>query len=142
MNVAIFTDNDLSKVNGVTTTIGAVLEHAPADVGTRVYTCDARDIDPPEYRAFGATGVSVPFHRERKIYLPPLRRLRREAAADRIDVIHLTTPGPVGLAAMHVAARLRLPMVGSFDTDLAEYQGFLSRSPRLRALMENYVRWP
>ena len=29
MNVAIFTDNDFDKVNGVTTTLRAVLEHAP-----------------------------------------------------------------------------------------------------------------
>jgi hypothetical protein len=45
MNVAIFTDNDFSKVNGVTTTLLAALDHEPADVHTRVYTCEDRTVD-------------------------------------------------------------------------------------------------
>jgi hypothetical protein len=35
MNVAIFTDNDFEKVNGVTTTLRAVLQHAPPGVRLR-----------------------------------------------------------------------------------------------------------
>jgi glycosyltransferase involved in cell wall biosynthesis len=64
------------------------------------------------------------------------------ARADRIDVIHLTTPGPIGLAALFVAWRLRLPIVGSFHTDLAAYATALSGSARLGALMREYMRWP
>jgi glycosyltransferase involved in cell wall biosynthesis len=56
-------------------------------------------------------------------------------------LIHLTTPGPIGLAAMLVASRLRLPMVGSFHTDLAAYATLLSGSPRLGVLMREYMRW-
>ena len=44
MKVAIFTDNDFNKVNGVTTTLRAVLEHAPESLDLRVYTCEANDL--------------------------------------------------------------------------------------------------
>src|SRR5262249_10319328 len=63
-------------------------------------------------------------------------------AADRVDVIHLTTPGPVGLAAMWIASRLHIPMIGSFHTDLAEYTRLLSGSRWLGDLVQEYMRWP
>src|ERR1700685_3338589 len=49
MKVAIFTDNDFGKVNGVTTTLRAVLDHAPDDLDLRIYTCARLGIDSPEY---------------------------------------------------------------------------------------------
>jgi glycosyltransferase involved in cell wall biosynthesis len=142
MNVAIFTDNDFAKVNGVTTTLRAVLEHAPPDVRSRIYTCEGQHVEQPEYLALKALGMGIPFYREMKMYLPPLCRLLSRAAADRIDLIHLTTPGPIGLAALYVSSRLQLPMIGSFHTDLAAYARLLSGSARLGRLMRGYLRWP
>jgi glycosyltransferase involved in cell wall biosynthesis len=142
MRVAIFTDNDFTKVNGVTTTLRAVLEHAPATLDVRVYTCEGVGIDTPDYLALRAFGVGLPYYREMKVYWPPFRRFMRHAAAANIDLVHYTTPGPVGLAAMWVAHRLGVRMVGSFHTDLAEYARVLSGSTRLGDLMDRYMRWP
>ena len=142
MKVAIFTDNDFTKVNGVTTTLRAVLAHAPDSLDLRVYTCETDETDSEEYLALSAPGVGIPYYREMKVYWPPFQRFLRHAAADGIELVHYTTPGPVGLAAMWVAHRLRLPMVGSFHTDLAEYTRVLSGSDRLGDLMHHYMRWP
>ena len=131
MRVAIFTDNDFTKVNGVTTTLRAVLDHAPDSLDLRVYTCEAHGMDADEYLALSAYGIGIPYYREMKIYWPPFRRFLRHAAEDGIELIHYTTPGPVGLAAMWVARRLNLRMIGSFHTDLAEYARVLSGSTRL-----------
>jgi len=38
MNVAMFTDNDCTKLNDMTATLRAVVEHAPADMCVRVYS--------------------------------------------------------------------------------------------------------
>lgn len=142
LRVGIFTDNDFGKVNGVTTSLRAALGHAPSDLALRIYTCDSAGIDEPGYLAIRARGVGIPFYSEMKMYVPPLRALLRHATEDRLDVIHLTTPGPVGLAAMYVASRLKVPMVGSFHTHLAEYTARLSGSRRLGRLMQEYMRWP
>jgi glycosyltransferase involved in cell wall biosynthesis len=142
VKVAIFTDNDFSKVNGVTTALRSVLDHAPHDIEPRLYTCEGRDIERPGYTALRGIGMEIPFHSEMKVYAPPFRRFLRRAQADGIDLIHLTTPGPVGLAAMYVAARMRIRTVGSFHTDLAEYTRVLSGSDRLGRLMREYLRWP
>src|SRR5262249_9003403 len=142
MKVAIFTDNDFEKVNGVTTTLRAVLEYAPDDLDLRIYTCDSVGIDSIDYLSLSAIGMGIPFYREMKVYLPPFRRFLHHAVADGISLIHVTTPGPVGLAAMWVAWRLGIPIIGSFHTDLAEYTRLLSGSRWLGRMMQAYMRWP
>ncbi|MBL8136516.1 MAG: glycosyltransferase family 1 protein [Acidobacteria bacterium] len=139
--VAIFTDNDFEKVNGVTTTLSAVLAHAPDDVAVRVYTASRLGADRPDYLALPSWGVGIPFYSEMRMYWPPYRALVRHLRRDRIDLIHLTTPGPLGLAAVAAARQLGLPLVGSFHTDLASYTTMLSGHRALGAFMRHYMRW-
>ena len=77
MNVAIFTDNDFSKVNGVRTALRAILDHAPADIRARIYTCEHRRIELPGYLALKGFGLGIPFYREMRMYVPPVRRFVR-----------------------------------------------------------------
>jgi glycosyltransferase involved in cell wall biosynthesis len=142
MNVAIFTDNDFDKINGVTTTLTAALRHAPASLRLRVYTAATLAVETCEYLAVRSFGMPIPFYPDMRMYVPRLFEFVARARADRIDVIHLTTPGPIGLAALFVAWRLRVPIVGSFHTDLAAYATALSGSARLGSLMREYMRWP
>jgi glycosyltransferase involved in cell wall biosynthesis len=142
MRVAIFTDNDFGKVNGVTTTLTAVLRWRPSDIQVRVYTAADEGVARPDYLALRSFGVGIPFYAEMKMYIPRFFAFLARARADGIDLVHYTTPGPVGLAAMFVASRLQVPMVGSFHTQLAEYTALLSGSERLGHLMREYQRWP
>jgi glycosyltransferase involved in cell wall biosynthesis len=142
MNVAIFTDNDFGKINGVTTTLTAVLRWRPADLQLRVYTAADDGIERPDYLALRSFGVGIPFYAEMKMYIPRFFAFLKRARADGIQLVHYTTPGPVGLAAMYVASKLQVPMVGSFHTQLSEYTALLSGSERLGNLMREYQRWP
>jgi glycosyltransferase involved in cell wall biosynthesis len=142
MNVAIFTDNDFDKINGVTTTLTAALRHAPSVMRLRVYTAATLGVDTPEYLAVRSFGMPIPFYPDMRMYVPRLFEFVARARRDRIDVIHLTTPGPIGLAALYAAWRLRVPIVGSFHTDLAAYTAQLSGSRWLGTLMREYMRWP
>lgn len=141
MRVAIFTDNDFDKVNGVTTALGAVLRHAPADIAPRIYTASTLGVDRPDYLSIAAPGVPIPFYAEMKMYWPSWRRFARRVREDGIRVLHLTTPGPLGLAALRVARQTGLPLVGSFHTHLEAYTATLSGSHRLGRWMSLYLRW-
>ncbi len=142
MNVAIFTDNDFDKVTGVTTTLQAALAHAPAHLRLRIYTAGALGVEQANYLSLSSIGMPIPFYGEMRMYVPRLASYVEHAVRDQIGLIHLTTPGPIGLAALYVARKLRLPLVGSFHTDLAAYTALLSGSQRLGALMREYMRWP
>jgi glycosyltransferase involved in cell wall biosynthesis len=141
MRVAIFTDNDFGKVTGVTTTLRAVLAHAPPDVRPRIYTASDTAASRPDYFAVASLGRGLPWYREFKVYLPPLRTLRRELERDGVDLIHITTPGPMGLAARHLASVLSVPVVGSYHTHLGDYARTLSGWRRLGDALEVYMRW-
>jgi glycosyltransferase involved in cell wall biosynthesis len=141
MRVAVFTDNDFDKVNGVTTALRALLAYAPGDIAPRIYTASVLSTDAPDYLALRSPAVPVPFYSGLDIYLPRWREYLRHVIADRIDVLHLTTPGPLGLTAVWIAAKTGLPLVGSFHTDLATYTSQLSGSRMLGLLMARYLRW-
>jgi len=141
MNVAIFTDNDFAKVNGVTTCLRAALRYAPDDIRPRIYTCADLGEDGTDYFAAASIGTRIPYYGDMRMYLPRLGKLLKQVRADRSEIIHYTTPGPVGLAALFIAWQTGLPMIGSFHTDLAAYTEKLSGSPRLGGLMREYLRW-
>ncbi len=143
--VAIFTDNDFEKVNGVTTTLKAVLRCAPPDVVARLYTMSDREVTTREYRAHRSVGVGLPRYPEMRIHWPRLGALSRAFWRDGADVAHITTPGPVGLAARYLARRHRRPMIGSFHTNLGDYARALGRGGALGRVvgrgLDDYMRW-
>lgn len=139
--IAIITDNDFDKVNGVTTTLKAVLRHAPPDLRLRVYTLADLAVDDPDYCAMASWGVGLPWYPDMRIYWPHVHRLRRCLIADGAQVLHLTTPGPMGLAARWLWRRALLPMVGSYHTHLGDYVTAFSGSDALGRGLETYMRW-
>jgi glycosyltransferase involved in cell wall biosynthesis len=141
MRVAVFTDNDFDKINGVTTALTAVLRRAPSDIQPRIYTAATLGCDQPDYLALPSRGVGIPFYRHMKMYVPHWKQYLARVIADRVDVLHLTTPGPMGLVALWIRKKTGLPMVGSFHTDLAAYTELLSGSDRLGVWMREYMRW-
>jgi glycosyltransferase involved in cell wall biosynthesis len=131
MNVAIFTDNALRGPNGTTTTLHAVLAHAPSHVRARIYTCGDDSFDRHDCLALKARRIGSPF-----------REFLHHALHDAIELIHVTTSGPVGMAAMWVAHQAGIPMVGSLHSDLAG-SGRIGRTwPALGALTHRFTRWP
>jgi glycosyltransferase involved in cell wall biosynthesis len=60
---------------------------------------------------------------------------------ERPDVVHVATPGPVGLCGLAVARLLAIPVVGSYHTELAPYALHLTRDLLISQAMEAYVDW-
>jgi glycosyltransferase involved in cell wall biosynthesis len=141
MRVALFTDNDFAKINGVTTTLRAVLRFAGDDIQPRIYTASDVGSDEPAYFATSSFGVGLPRYRDMRVYWPRLAALARELRRHPVDVIHTTTPGPIGLAARWLAARLGLPLVGSYHTEFGAYGRVLSGSTVIGWTIERWVRW-
>lgn len=139
--VAVFTDNDFNKVNGVTTTLNAVVRHAPPEVAVRIYTAADIASDCRDYLAVPSVGMGLPWYREMRIYWPRLTRFAEALKADAIDVVHITTPGPVGLAGRLLAQKLGMPVIGSYHTLLGQYVETYSGSARLGRVMERYMLW-
>ncbi len=64
---------------------------------------------------------------------------RVEAAAP--DIVHLATPGPIGITGLLAAKLLGIPVVGSYHTELGPYALQLTRDPVVAEITGKYVDW-
>jgi len=64
---------------------------------------------------------TMPKYPDLDIVAPPLIRMLKHATARRADVIHTSTPGPVGLAGRMCAALSGAPVCGVYHTDFPAY---------------------
>ncbi|MBD3793462.1 MAG: glycosyltransferase [Campylobacterales bacterium] len=63
----------------------------------------------------------MPFYPELDLAIPPFWKLYRTVKAKNPDVIHISTPGLVGLTGLVIAKILRKPVYSTYHTDFASY---------------------
>ena len=57
------------------------------------------------------------------------------------DVVHVATPGPVGVCGLLIARLVGIPVVGSYHTELGPYALHLTRDALVAEAMDVYVDW-
>src|SRR5262245_28747505 len=121
--ILLFTDT-LGDVNGVSRFIRNIAEQALATGrDLRVLTSTSFEVPVREniinFKPVAAT--KMPRYENLEVAIPPLFKIAAYARAARPDAIHISTPGPVGLAGWLIARRLRKPMLGVYHTDFPAY---------------------
>lgn len=123
IKVKLFTDT-LGDVNGVTrfirTMASKALEH-----GHDLEVLTSTNIEMPEgenLRNFKPLFASkMPKYENLELVLPPVLEMMRHIDREQPDVIHISTPGPVGLVGLIAAKMVRVPVVGVYHTDFPAY---------------------
>jgi glycosyltransferase involved in cell wall biosynthesis len=145
VRVAHFTDTYLPRRDGVITSIRTLVD-AQTAAGHGAITVVPRHPDQPADQALlqlpavplGVAGL--------RVSPGPLRGAAcrgtiAELEALSLDVIHVHTPGPVGLLGVVAARRLGLPLVQTYHTDLHAYvEAYRFPVPALRAGVRLYAR--
>lgn len=127
MRVCLFTDT-LGDVNGVSRFIRNVADLAE-QTGRDLQVVTSTQFDVPRrdnilnFRPIVAG--KMPKYENLEFVIPPARRLLRYIRGARPDVIHISTPGPVGSVGWWAARRLRIPLAGVYHTDFPAYIGYL-----------------
>ena len=137
----VFTDT-FSEVNGVAGTMrrlaaaaaagsfaGSVVvaSHEPARPG--VVTL------PPDW------SLPLPSYESLDLRFPLPTDVLDRVETERPDVIHVATPGPVGVCGLMVARLVGIPVVGSYHTELGPYALHLTRDALVAEAIEIYVDW-
>lgn len=66
--------------------------------------------------------VRMPYYREQFLnVIPPYLGMYRFIKRFAPDVIHISTPGPLGICAILIARRLDIPIAGTYHTDFPSY---------------------
>ena len=81
-----------------------------------------------------AAELEVPFYEGLRLGVPGLPDLVETLAEGRYDLLHVTAPGPAGVAATLLSRISGLPLIGSYHTELAAYAGLRSGDGGLEAI--------
>ena len=75
----------------------------------------------PDYRQVPMAGLPIPGYPLLRMGLPAGGKLRRLWTAERPDLVHVATEGPLGLSAIKAARALGIPVTSSFHTNFHAY---------------------
>ncbi|HVU24866.1 MAG TPA: glycosyltransferase family 1 protein [Opitutus sp.] len=126
MKLTIVTETFPPEINGVAMTFGRVAREL-ARRGHAVTVCRPRrpDLPPayaqPEFAELLVRGVPIPGYPLLRLGLPAGGKLRRRWRADRPDLVHVVTEGPLGSSAIAAARTLGIPVTSSFHTNFHSY---------------------
>lgn len=141
MRVAIVTESFLPSLNGVTTSVCQVVDHL------RARGNDVMVIAPRSREEAPQTYAGAPVHRITSV---PVRRFDVGLPTGEIesllgdfapDVVHVASPFLLGARGLRAAARLGLPTVAVFQTDMAGYVRQHTPGPAGSAAAATTWRW-
>ena len=143
VRVGHFTDT-FYDTNGVALTlqqqVQVALRHGKS---LQVITCNEDPhLSQPGVKAFQPIGTyDLPEYPEQKLFYPPLMEMLRYCYEQGFTRIHSATPGPIGLAALAIARILKLPICGTYHTQLPQYAQFLTGDDAMAELTWKFVVW-
>jgi glycosyltransferase involved in cell wall biosynthesis/predicted metal-dependent phosphoesterase TrpH len=127
--VAVVADG-IGSMHGVTHTIEQIRER-----GVPGFDVDIVGTDPGvDRRLPAAAELEIPFYEGMTLGVPGLPDLVEALAEGSYDLVHVTAPGPAGIAATLMSRITGVPLLASYHTEIAAYAGMRSRDGALEAL--------
>jgi glycosyltransferase involved in cell wall biosynthesis/predicted metal-dependent phosphoesterase TrpH len=119
--IALIADG-IGAMHGVTATIERIRELGVPGFEVEVVGTDAG----VDRRLPSAAELEVPFYSGMSLGVPGLPGLVETLSEGRYDAVHVTAPGPAGVAATLLSQISGTPLVASYHTELAAYAGLRS----------------
>jgi glycosyltransferase involved in cell wall biosynthesis/predicted metal-dependent phosphoesterase TrpH len=127
--VAVIADG-IGSMHGVTHTIEQIRERGVPGFEVEVIGTDAG----VDRRLPAAAELELPFYAGMRLGVPGLPDLVETLAEGGYDLVHVTAPGPAGIAATLLGRVTGLPLLASYHTELAAYAGLRSGDGGLEAI--------
>lgn len=143
MRIALFTDT-LGDVNGVARFVGAIAADAQRTGMELLVVTSTRRTVPSLTNILNVparAAARLPKYPELEVVWPRRREMLRSVAEFAPDVVHVSTPGPVGVAGRAIARQLGAALVGTYHTDFPAYVGRLTGSGLLGRGAGAAMKW-
>ncbi|HEY2572201.1 MAG TPA: glycosyltransferase [Solirubrobacteraceae bacterium] len=128
--VAILADG-IGSTHGVTRAVEEIRSR-----GVEGFEIEVLGTDPQVDRRLSAVAeFEVPYYPGLRIGVPSLSAAVQTIADGSFDVIHVCSPGPVGVVGALVSRGLGVPLLGSYHTELTAYAGLRSGERRVADAM-------
>jgi glycosyltransferase involved in cell wall biosynthesis/predicted metal-dependent phosphoesterase TrpH len=127
--IALIADG-IGAMHGVTATIERIRELGVPGFEVEVVGTDAG----VDRRLPSAAELEVPFYSGMSLGVPGLPGLVETLSEGRYDAVHVTAPGPAGVATTLLSKISGMPLVASYHTELAAYAGLRSGSAEVESV--------
>jgi glycosyltransferase involved in cell wall biosynthesis len=87
-----------------------------------------------------ALKMKMPFYKELDLVIPPAFKMAKKLKQLNPDVVHISTPGFVGIAGLIIALRYKKPIVGTYHTDFPMYLYKNTNSKILKSTTSFFMR--
>jgi glycosyltransferase involved in cell wall biosynthesis len=140
VKLALVTETFPPEINGVAMTFGVVAR----ELGRRGHTVTVYrprrsdlpgDASHPEFREVPLPGLPIPGYALLRLGLPAAGTLGKIWRADRPDLVHVATEGPLGASAVSAARALGVPVTSSFHTNFHAYTRHYGCGPLRRVAL-------
>jgi glycosyltransferase involved in cell wall biosynthesis/predicted metal-dependent phosphoesterase TrpH len=142
LDALVFTDT-FDEANGVAGTMRRLAtEGAHGNLPLRVAA--ARALEPPEPGLISFSPdwkLPLPTYEQLELRFPLITDVLAEVERLQPAIIHVATPGPVGVCGLVAARLLDIPVVGSYHTELGPYALHLTRDLLVAQAMDLWVEW-
>ncbi len=143
LRIAVVTETFAPEVNGVAMTLGRIVDGL-LQRGHVVQVVRPRQGQEQHAHRAGldqvlSHGIPVPTYGELRFGLPSKGRLVKLWGAQRPDIVHVVTEGPLGWSAVAAARKLNLPLTSSFHTNFHSYSQHYGMG-LLKSPIESYLR--
>ncbi len=138
LRIGIFGD-DLDAIHGVSTMYRNLLAQDAAALGADLTVVRCGDHTSGAHLRSIAS-MPTPLYRGRPLAVPSLLDVLDLVAVRGFDVLHIATPGPLGLSALIAGITLGVPIVGAYHTEFGDYARHLSGDSMLGDVVEVLVR--
>jgi glycosyltransferase involved in cell wall biosynthesis len=149
LKIAIFTDTYAPEINGVSLTLAKLqrflrerqvphLLFAPDYAGITASEKGLALMD--EAHVQRVKSIQAPFYKQSRLALPSYQKLKAVVEEFRPDLIHVTTPLPIGWCGMKIARELKVPLVMSYHTNFEMYLKYY-KLEYMERWLHGYLRW-
>ncbi len=141
MRITLVTETFPPEVNGAAGSLHRLVAglsargHRLVVVRPRFPMAGVEYAPPPDWEEWPVASVPLPGYSALRVGLPAGRKLVRRWRADRPDVVHVATEGPLGWSAVIAARRLGIPVSSSFHTNFHSFAAHYRAAPLRRAAL-------
>lgn len=134
----------LNDVNGVSRTVASAAAAARTRSLPLTVLASENGRPPADFACENFAPIwetPLPRYEELTLRVPPAIELIEHCERENYGRILISTPGPVGLAALAAGKLLGVPTAAIFHTDFPRYVAALGGDARLEDLARSYIRW-
>lgn len=130
LRIAHFTDSFYPKMDGIVTFLDNFIGYF-SKIGYKIAVfCPTYKNEKEKYfgrnvKIFRLKSLSLRAYKEVKISMARPKTILSQLREFKPDIIHIHTPGPVGILGIMASRRLNVPLIGTYHTLVSEQTGYL-----------------